>query len=196
MDLTKTHYLGPRAFFLFLGRRLKWPLLFLLVVAAAWRWRNLVPPEYQIWSEYGVKLLFFSWCALIAFVVMRSFIEYRSHSFRFEDEYFQVVRGYFFKDETGVVYHQIQHVSLKSGVLDRMIGVRNLVIVMNSAAGEANKNVIILPALDRTKAAQIQRELLRKAHHSGRRAPQQLVVDETEEYDDEAPAGESGEDSW
>lgn len=141
----------------------------------------MVPSEYQLWGDYSIRLLFVAWCGLMAFIVLRSFIEYRSHSFRFDNEFFHVMRGYFLKDEIGVVYHQIQHVNLKSGVFDRMVGVRHLVIVMNSASSESAKNIITLPALDRNKAALVQRELLRKAHHSGRRAPQDSEEDEYSE---------------
>jgi membrane protein YdbS with pleckstrin-like domain len=193
MDYMKTHYLGPRAFFLFLGRRLKWPILTFLLIAAAWYWRALVPDEYQIWSDFAIKLLFLSWCGLFTFIFLSSFFEYRSHSYRFDDEYFHVMCGYFIKDEIGVVYHQIQHVTIKSGIMARLIGVRNLIIVLNASAGDAARNTLTLPALDRDKATAVQRELLRMAHRSGRRAPQEEYYMTHTEENQEEEGGEEEE---
>jgi len=186
MDFTETHHLGPRAFLLFLGRRMKWPIFFLMLVAAAWYWRGLVPAQYQIWSDYGIHLAFILWCGIMTFVILESYFEYHSHSYRFDDEYFHVIRGYFIKDEIGVVYHQIQHVTVKSGVMDRLAGVRQLVIVLNAGSGDPARNTLTLPALDRNKAEAVQRELLRMAHRAGRRAPQEKTYSRNEEEEEES----------
>ena len=171
MDLTATHRLGTRAFLLFLSRRLKWPIIFLVVLVASWIERERVPIGYRDWSDYGLNVLFFVWAGLAVFILFRSFFEYRGYSFRFDEEFFHVTRGYFVKHEMGVVYHQIRHVTAKRGILDRAIGVCHLTIVTNVGSGNSGLSEIILPALDKRKAQVVQRELLRKASRHFAQAP-------------------------
>ena len=165
MDLAGTHRLGTRAFLLFLSRHLKWPIIFLVVLLALWTQKDRVPLEYRDWSDYGISFLFLVWVAFAVFFLLRSFFEYRGYSFRFDDEFFNVTRGYFVKHEMGIVYHQIQHVTVRRGILDRAVGVGHLIIVTNVGSGSATLSEIVLPALDKKKARIVQRELLRKAHH-------------------------------
>ena len=98
MDFTETHHLGVRAFSLFLGKRLKWPLLFLLIVVGLWTQRNRFP-QYQMWTDFGLKLLFMVWVGFMTFILLRSYFDYRGYSFRFDNEFFYVTRGYFTKNE-------------------------------------------------------------------------------------------------
>ena len=69
----------------------------------------------------------------MTFILLRSYFDYRGYSFRFDNEFFYVTRGYFTKNEMGIVYHQIQHVTVRRGILDRAVGVAHLIIVMNQA---------------------------------------------------------------
>ncbi len=163
MDLSGTHRLGTRAFLFFLNRYLKWPLILFIFVFLLWTQRGLVPATYRDWSDFAVNVLFLMWIGFAVFVFLRSFFEYRGYSFEFDDEFFRVTRGYFLKHEMGIVYHQIQHVTVKRGILDRLVGVGHLIIVTNVGGGGSVPSEVVLPALDKTKARLVQRELLRKA---------------------------------
>ncbi len=165
MDLTGTHRLGARAFLLFLSRRVKWLLIFLGILVALWTQKEKVPIGYRDWSDYGLNLLFYIWVGFLVFIFLRSFFEYRGYSFRFDEEFFNVTRGYFVKHEMGIVYHQIQHVTVRQGILDRAVGVGHLIIVTN-VGGDKSLCEVTLPALDKNKARFIQRELLRMARGS------------------------------
>ncbi len=175
INVAETHRLGIRAFLLFLSRHLKWPIIFFVVLAALWIERGVVPIDYQIWSDYALRVLFLCWLGLAVFMFLRSFFEYRGYSFQFDDEFFRVNRGYFLKQEMGIVYHQILHVTVRRGILDRAVGVAHLIIVTNVGGGNGAFSEIILPALDKTKARLVQRELLKKAHHHLARMPAGVV---------------------
>ena len=188
MNLAETHRLGTRAFLLFLSRRLKWPAIFAVVLVALWTQKSRVPFEYHDWTDYGLNILALVWIGLLVFVFLRSFFEYRGYSFRFDEEFFNVTRGYFVKHEMGIVYQQIQYVTVKCGIFDRAIGVGHLIIMTGTGGGNSAPSEIVLPALDKNKAQFVRRELLRKAHvHSGGRVQRQSreVVDDSEEADEE-----------
>src|SRR3989344_7381752 len=104
----KAYHLGTRAFLFFLSKRIRFPLIFLILLIAAWTQKGRVPPEYQIWSDYGLNVLFLIWIGLMVFIVLRSFFEYRGYYFKFDKNFFHVNQGYFLKNEMGIVYHQIQ----------------------------------------------------------------------------------------
>jgi len=193
MPESKVYRLGTRAFLFFLTRRVKWPLIFLILLGALWTQRERVPIEYQIWSDYGINVLFLIWIGFAVFMLLRSFFEYRGYSFRFDEEFFHVTRGYFLKHEMGIVYHQIQHVTVKRGILDRAVGVGHLIIVTNSGGGESSTSEVVLPALEKNRARLVQRELLRKASGPARkRAP--VAKDDEEEIDDVDTEDEENED--
>ncbi len=163
MDFGDTHHLGARAFIIFLAKHSKWPLIFLVVLVLLWTQRGFVPADYAIWTDFALKALLLMWLGLFAFVLFRSYFEYRGHSYRFDDEYFHVTNGYITRNEIGVVYHQIQHVTIKRGVFDRLIGVSHIIIVTNMVGNDPTISHITLPAINSNKARLIHRELLRKA---------------------------------
>jgi membrane protein YdbS with pleckstrin-like domain len=154
LDLEATHRLGSRAFLLFWTRRTRWSVLFLFVLAGIWLSKVVLPGRtFQIIA--GLALL---WFIAASF---RAYFEYKSYAYRFEREFFKLIRGYLARQEIGVVYHQIQTVSLRHGFWDRTMGISHLVIIMTGNRDEPSE--VILPALDRRKARLVQEELLRQA---------------------------------
>jgi len=131
------------------------------------------------WADFWFELVFFVWAGWAVFILFRSYFEYRGYSYRFDDEYFHVTKGYITRNETGVVYHQIQHVTIERGIFDRMIGVSNLIIVMNLTGNNPSASHIVLPALNKNKAKLVHRELLRKANRQSKRS-QQMNADNDE----------------
>ena len=98
----------------------------------------------------------------MVFKLFRAYFEYRGYAYRFDREFFLIMRGYLSRQEIGVVYHQIQTVILRHALMDRMVGVSNLIIVMNGA-NEYRPAEVVLPALEKKKARLVQQEILRRA---------------------------------
>lgn len=181
MNLSETHYLGRKAFVLFLMRRAKLVGLILVVSAVS------AVAQYRIPAEYAelAWLTALGGLALSAVVtvarVIQTYIEYRSYSYKFDEEFFQVNFGYFEKNEIAIVYHHIQNAIIKRDLFDRMVGVSKLVVVMDG--GKEGRGNIVLPAIDRTRAKLIQKELMRQARiHSIRESKGGLQEEEEDEY--------------
>lgn len=181
MDFGETHHLGFRAFIIFLGRHLKWPIILLIVLVLLWTQRGLIANttyslqlfgvtvtgyDVQLIAVFAFKVLLLIWLGIVVFVLFRSYFEYKGYSYRFDDEYFHITNGYIIKNVTGVVYHQIQHVTIKRGIFDRVAGVGHVIIVMNVIGNNPGASEIVIPALDKKKAAMVHRELMSRSHHS------------------------------
>lgn len=184
IDNGRTHRLGIRAFFLFLG----WGIVviaLLLVALFTWWWygARFVPQEYVLYYEYSVKMFALVIASYAVYKLAHSYFEYRSHGYRFDDEFFHVVRGYINRHEVGVVYHQIQTVTVNRPITARMVGVAHLSIV-TSGSGEGAK--AHLQGIDMKKARLIQKELLARARRSqagGEPRYQAVPFDEEEDED-------------
>lgn len=162
MDFTATHRLGARAFVIFFIRHVKWPVLGMAIALVAWFWHKTLPAPYFSYLDYAVKVAFIVAAGLFVLKALRAYFEYQGYAYRFDNEFFHLSRGYIARQEIGVVYHQIQTVILRHGAIDRVVGVSHLVIVMNGT-NRYQPAEVILPALEREKARQVQRELLRLA---------------------------------
>lgn len=186
LDTDRTHRLGFRAFLLFLG----WSALLVVLLAAgtaAWWWygARLVPARYVTYYDYSVKLLALVVAVFALYRLVGSYLAYRSHAYRFDDEFFHVTRGYVSQQEVGVVYHQIQTVTVQRPLGARLVGVAHLAIVTNSGSGATYAAHLF--GLDRAKARLVQRELLAraKASQQASREPRYRPVPFVEDEEDE-----------
>jgi uncharacterized membrane protein YdbT with pleckstrin-like domain len=165
LDVTRVHRLGRRAFLLFLSKRMKLSLVFLSLAIIAWFSKNKLPAEYAGMGEYAWKGAGLLFLAIFLLEALRTFMEYRRHTYTFEEEAFTVHKGYVVRNEIAIVYHQIQNVNIKRDMLDRMLGVSQIVIVMVGSSDGLNVRQAdtTLLAIDHHKAKLIQKELLRRA---------------------------------
>ncbi len=159
----RKHSLGKRAFLLFLFRKMKLVIFFFAFVAAAWYSERWAPSYYAPFVNYGVNLL--ALCSVMFFltVILWTWLEYRIYTYTFTDEAFMVISGYITRTELAALYHQIQNVSIERDPFERIIGVSRIIIFMNGATKDAAHNKIILPAVGKTKAKLVQKELLIRA---------------------------------
>jgi membrane protein YdbS with pleckstrin-like domain len=168
----RKHSLGKRAFLLFLSKRMKLVIFFFVLTVAAWYSERWAPPYYAPFVDYGVNLLaLFSVLYFLA-IILWTYMEYRVYTYTFTDEAFIMTSGYIIRTELAALYHQIQNVSIQRNPLDRLAGVSQIVIFMNGAEKDAAHNKIVLPAVGKTKAKLVQKELLIRARqHMGNNHP-------------------------
>ncbi|HUC01901.1 MAG TPA: PH domain-containing protein [Candidatus Paceibacterota bacterium] len=157
------HSLGKRAFLLFLSKRIKLAIFFFVLTIAAWYSERWVPPDYLPFVQYAVDLLALFSVLYLLVVLLWTWMEYRFYTYTFTDEAFVMTYGYVMRTELAALYHQIQNVSIQRGPLDRIAGVSQVVIFMNGSERDAAHNKIILPAVGKTKARLVQKELLMRA---------------------------------
>jgi uncharacterized membrane protein YdbT with pleckstrin-like domain len=159
----RKHSLGKRAFLLFLSKRIKLVIFFFALTVAAWYSERWAPPYYAPFVDYGVTLLaLFSVLYFLA-ILLWTYMEYHFYTYMFTDEAFIMTSGYIMRTELAALYHQIQNVSIQRNPLDRLAGVSQIVIFMNGSEKDAAHNKIVLPAVGKTKAKLVQKELLIRA---------------------------------
>ena len=163
MENHKKHSLGHRAYLLFLSKRLKLVILFFVLTVAAWYSERWSPAYYLPFVQYGVELVaLFSVLYFLA-VLLWTYMEYHFYTYMFTDEAFIMTSGYIMRTELAALYHQIQNVSIQRNPFERMVGVSKIVIFMNGSEKDAGHNKIVLPAVGKTKAKLVQKELLIRA---------------------------------
>ena len=163
LDYKKKHKLGHRAYFVFLAKRIKFAFFMFLLTWTMWYFSSSFPEKYQMYTDYSAELLLVLSIAYLVFISIQTWLEYRAHTYTFTDEAFVVTHGYITRNELAAAYHHIQSVNIRRSPLDRMIGVSQIVILMTGSEQGTRRSEIILPAVGRTKARLVQKELLVKA---------------------------------
>ncbi len=162
-DVNKKHSLGHRAFLLFLLRRINLVLILFAATIGAWYAERWIPIDYAVWGIYATELLFVVSIALFLMIFLRTYFEYRYYTYLFTEDAFIMTYGYMIRNEIATLYHQIQNVNIQRSMLDRTIGVSQIIILMTGSDRDAKRNQIVLPAVGRRKAKLVQAELLRRA---------------------------------
>lgn len=163
MDFSKVQRLGPKAYFIFLSKHLKYIILTLLLAVGAWYARYIVPESYAdimgtvFWSAVAIGAI------IIAYVCIYNYLEYKAYTYFFGEEAFIVRYGYVVDNEVALMYHHIRNVNIDRYIPDRVMGVSQLQIVMVGTPDEKHAQGMVLPALDRKVARVVQAELLRRA---------------------------------
>lgn len=140
-------------------------VLFLLAVTLAlWYSERSLPADYLAWSDIAVKFVGLVTAAYFLILLLLTYLEYRVYTYMFTEEAFLMTSGIATRDEVAALYHQIQNVNIARSPLDRMVGVSQVVILMTGAGGQDGGHTkIILPAVGKTKAKAVQKELLVRA---------------------------------
>lgn len=157
-----SHRLGGRAFLLFLLKRIKLVLFFLVLTVLFWIEADALLGDSPFWKDIILKGLILLFLFVFSLRLVRTFFEYRGYSYMFDEEYFQVTQGYIIRNIIAIAYHQIQNVNIKRNILDRMMGVSQLIIVMSGINNKGEVD-IVLPALDKEKAKVLQKEIMRRS---------------------------------
>lgn len=159
----RKHSLGRRAFFLFLSRRINGPLLLFIIAGAVWYGVQQLPPFYAIWGGFAAEVLLLTALGYLLMIILFTYLEYRVHTYVFTDEALMITSGLTTRKEIAALYHQIQNVNIDRSMSDRFFGISQIVIFMTGADREFGHTKIVLPALSKTKAKVVQRELLVRA---------------------------------
>ncbi len=163
MDNHHKHSLGHRAFFIFLSRRMKLVIFLFVLTGALWYGERWLPADYLLWGDFGVKLLALAGAAYFLIMLFITYLEYRIYTYTFTEEAFIMTSGVAMRSEIAALYHQIQNVNINRSPLDRMMGVSQVIILMTGSDRDAAHNKITLPAVGKSKAKMVQKELLVRA---------------------------------
>ena len=147
-------------------------MIFLFVLtAAAWYSERWAPSYYLPFVQYGVELLALLSVLYFLAILFWTYMEYHFYTYMFTDEAFIMTSGYVMRNEMAALYHQIQNVNIQRSPMDRLAGVSQVVIFMNGSERSGAHNKIVLPAVGKTKARLVQKELLVRARKHVQQAP-------------------------
>ncbi len=163
MEDHQKHSLGHRAFLLFLMRRIRGVILLGALIFAVWYGERWMPQGYLGWGDYAVRFLLIFTAAYFFFIFVRTALEYRYYTYTFTEDAFVMTYGYIMRNEIAALYHQVQNVNIHRAPLDRLVGVSQIVIFMTGSEKDAAHNKIVLPAVGKTKAKLVQKEILARA---------------------------------
>jgi len=163
MENHKKHSLGQRAYILFLAKRIKLVIFLFVLTGALWYSERWLPPYYIPIGDYAVQLFALTSGLYFLALLLYTYMEYRFYTYMFTDEAFIMTSGYIVRNEMAALYHQIQNVSIQRNPLERLAGVSQIVIFMTGSERDAAHNKIVLPAVGKTKAKLVQKELLMRA---------------------------------
>ncbi len=159
----KKHSLGHRAFLLFFARRMKLPIFLFLIAGGVWYGVQWLPPDYASWGVGAAQIIALIGAAYAVGALLFTYLQYRVYTYMFTDEAFVMTSGIAMRNEVAALYHQIQNVNINRSPANRLVGVSEIVIFMTGSDRETGHTKIVLPAVSRTKARIVQRELLVRA---------------------------------
>lgn len=159
----RRYSLGHRAFFLFFSRKLKWPVILLVVDAVIWYAVRWLSGDWADWGTYVAQIGLFVTLGAFLLALLLTYLDYRVYTYAFTDEAFVMTSGFALHKEVAALYHQIQNVNINRSPMNRMIGVSEVAIFLTGSDRDAEHAKIILPAVGKARAKLVQRELLTRA---------------------------------
>jgi membrane protein YdbS with pleckstrin-like domain len=163
MENQLKHHLGHRAFIIFLFRKIKISLVLFIITLGVWYSERWFSPSNVFYVQYAAYILLLISIAYFLVIFLFTWMEYRFYTYTFTEEAFMTSSGSFLRTEGAALYHQIQNVNIERSPFDRVVGVSKLVIFLTGSEKEGSHNKLILPAVGKTKAKAVQKELLLRA---------------------------------
>jgi uncharacterized membrane protein YdbT with pleckstrin-like domain len=100
---------------------------------------SLERPHRSLWTYYVIRAILTGPGLIITLPYL--FFRYHTLRYRFDEEGIHMKVGLLFRQEVNITYARIQDIHLKSGLLQRWLGLANVEI--QTAAGSSNAEVVI-----------------------------------------------------
>jgi putative membrane protein len=100
---------------------------------------SLERPHRSLWTYYAIRAILTG----PGLIIMLPYLFFRYHTlrYRFDEEGIHMKVGLLFRQEVNITYARIQDIHLKSGLLQRWLGLANVEI--QTAAGSSNAEVVV-----------------------------------------------------
>ena len=96
-------------------------------------------PHRSLWTYYVIRAIFTGPAIIVTLPYL--FFRYHTFRYRFDEEGIHMKVGLLFRSEVNITYARIQDIHLKSGLLQRWLGLANVEI--QTAAGSSSADVVI-----------------------------------------------------
>ena len=110
-----------------------------MITAAPVHITSLERPHRSLWTYYVIRAILTGPGVIVLLPYL--FFRYHTLRYRFDEEGIHMKVGLLFRSEINITYARIQDIHLKSGLLQRWLGLANVEI--QTAAGSSNAEVVI-----------------------------------------------------
>src|SRR6185436_15565953 len=107
---------------------IKLPMVILLLTLLVQLGPLWIPFDYQYLINPVVFWGLILFAATFLLRILQTTFEYLGYAYKFDEESFQVTRGYFVRREIAIAYHQVQNVVIKRNISDRFLHVSQIII--------------------------------------------------------------------
>ena len=139
-------------------------LFFILIIFAlllmAW---NFIPSAYLAIAQFALLGLFGLFILVGLFIVLLGSLEYHHYKIIITEEMITLYRGLISEEEVGLPFRRIKQVNIERSLFDQIMGISNLNLTILGSEEGGHEDHILLPALDKKLAQEIQNIILQKA---------------------------------
>lgn len=100
---------------------------------------SLERPEPKLWTLYLLRALFTGPAAVILLPIL--YARYHTLRYRFDEEGVHMKVGLLFRQEVNVTYARIQDIHLRSGIIQRWLGLADILIQTASGSAAAEMTI-------------------------------------------------------
>ena len=164
-NIQKYHPLGSKTLIMLIFER-SYILFILVPILVISLFALTYVPSAYIEIAIGV---FFAYLAILMLVVLLVFflgwLEYYRYWIFVSDKDIKVQRGLFATEEVGIPFRRIKDVKIERSIINQILGVSDIVITtLGFEAGDSHEeDEVVLPAVDKKIAIDIQSTILKKA---------------------------------
>jgi len=110
-----------------------------MITAAPVHITSLERPHRSLWTYYVIRAILTGPGVIVLLPYL--FFRYHTLRYRFDEEGIHMKVGLLFRSEINITYARIQDIHLKSGLLQRWLGLAN--VEVQTAAGSSSADVVI-----------------------------------------------------
>jgi uncharacterized membrane protein YdbT with pleckstrin-like domain len=165
-EIIKYAPLGGKTLFVLIFKRcaiLLLPIILLIVIVAG---QQFIPADFAIYVNSAIAILWVILLVVAFFIFLAGWLEYIRYQIFIDQQSIKINRGIIREEQIGVPFRRVKEAAIERSILDQLIGISNLVMtVLGEEDGKnfSQESKIILPALDKKIALNIQDVILKRA---------------------------------
>jgi uncharacterized membrane protein YdbT with pleckstrin-like domain len=158
--------LGGKTLFVLIFKRCAILILPLAILSAIIVALPFVPYYYAGYGNLAIVCAVVFLLIVLILVLLVGWLEYSRYQIFIDGESIKINRGIIREEQVGIPFRRIKEAAIERSMTDQMIGLSNLVItILGEDEGKnfSQESKIMLPALDKKIAANIQDLILKRA---------------------------------
>ena len=155
--------LGGKTFQFLILKRSGFLFFVLIIFALLLGFWNFIPTAYLVIAQFVLLGLFGLFVLSGLIIIILGSLEYHHYKIWITEEMITLYRGLVSEEEIGLPFRRIKQVNIERSLFDQMMGISNLNLTVLGSEEGGKEDHILLPALDKKLAQEIQDIILQKA---------------------------------